>query len=58
MHYEFIKNGRHINPRAADLGDGEPVPRARLAEFEEVRAYFDAIFAQVPVGYGPVAVDE
>ncbi len=57
VHYEFIKNGRHINPRAADLGDGEPVPRARQGEFEEVRAYFDRVFARVPEALGPVAVD-
>lgn len=41
VHYEFLKNGRHVNPRRVDLGDGEPIPAARRAEFDSVRAYFD-----------------
>jgi murein DD-endopeptidase MepM/ murein hydrolase activator NlpD len=41
VHYEFLKNGRQINPRAEDLGDGTPVPEARRAEFESLKAYYD-----------------
>jgi hypothetical protein len=41
VHYEFLKNGRHLNPRRVDLGDGTPVPASRRAEFEAVRAAFD-----------------
>ena len=41
VHYEFLKNGRHLNPRSVDLGDGEPVPKARRAEFNTVRETFD-----------------
>jgi len=41
VHYEFIKNGRHLNPRRVDLGDGEPVPAAQRAEFEAVRTALD-----------------
>jgi len=46
VHYEFLKNGRHLNPRRADLGDGEPVPAARREEFEAVRTAFDAILGR------------
>lgn len=41
VHYEFLKNGRKINPRVADLGDGTPVPADRTAEFESLRTYYD-----------------
>jgi murein DD-endopeptidase MepM/ murein hydrolase activator NlpD len=48
VHYEFLKNGRHHNPRRADLGDGEPVPVARRAEFDTVRAGFDRLLGRQP----------
>lgn len=38
VHYEFLKNGRQVNPQAADLGDGTPLPAAQRAEFEEVKS--------------------
>ena len=41
LHYEFIKNGRHINPGRADLGDGRPVPESRREEFEALMARLD-----------------
>ncbi len=41
LHYEFIKNGRHINPSRADLGDGRPVPEVRREEFEQVKLELD-----------------
>lgn len=41
VHYEFLKNGRQINPRAEDLGDGAPVPPDRWSEFESLKAYYD-----------------
>jgi murein DD-endopeptidase MepM/ murein hydrolase activator NlpD len=37
VHYEFLKNGRQIDYRTVDLGDGEPVPRVREAEFDSLR---------------------
>jgi murein DD-endopeptidase MepM/ murein hydrolase activator NlpD len=40
VHYEFLKYGQHRNPRPADLGDGTPVPAARVAEFEAVRYHY------------------
>lgn len=43
VHYEFIKNGRPVNPRGVDLGDGEPVPAQRRVEFEQVRDAFDRL---------------
>lgn len=46
VHYEFLKNGNHVDPRAAvRFGDGTPVPAARRAEFDSVRAYYDQLFA-------------
>ncbi len=41
VHYEFLKNGRQVNHRNIDLGDGEPLPQQRLGEFAAVRAEFD-----------------
>jgi len=46
LHYEFLKNGRHLNPRSADLGDGEPVPASRREEFERVRDAFQRVLGQ------------
>jgi len=37
VHYEFLKNGHHQNPRRIDLGDGTPVPADRVAAFRAVR---------------------
>jgi murein DD-endopeptidase MepM/ murein hydrolase activator NlpD len=37
VHYEFLKNGRQIDYRTVDLGDGEPVPTPRQAEFDSLR---------------------
>jgi murein DD-endopeptidase MepM/ murein hydrolase activator NlpD len=48
VHYEFLKNGRHLNPRRADLGDGEPVPGTRRAEFDAVRAAYDRLLGRRP----------
>jgi murein DD-endopeptidase MepM/ murein hydrolase activator NlpD len=46
VHYEFLKNGRHINPRRTDLGDGVPVPDARRAEFEATRLAYDRLLGR------------
>ncbi|HLB38355.1 MAG TPA: M23 family metallopeptidase [Gemmatimonadales bacterium] len=40
VHYEFLKNGGHRNPRSVDRGDGTPVPASRNAEFESVRYHY------------------
>jgi murein DD-endopeptidase MepM/ murein hydrolase activator NlpD len=49
VHYEFLKNGRHLDPRSAlRFGDGEPLPAERRAEFDSVRAYYDRLFQYVP----------
>ncbi|GAB4198127.1 MAG: peptidoglycan DD-metalloendopeptidase family protein [Wenzhouxiangellaceae bacterium] len=34
LHYEFVVNGVHRNPRTVKLPKAEPVPAARLAEFK------------------------
>jgi murein DD-endopeptidase MepM/ murein hydrolase activator NlpD len=41
VHYEFLKNGLHQNPRRIDLGDGTPVPAGRAGEFQAVRTRYD-----------------
>lgn len=45
VHYEFLKNGRHLNPRRVDLGDGTPVPEEYQREFDVTMARFDAALA-------------
>ncbi|MSR07550.1 MAG: M23 family metallopeptidase [Gemmatimonadetes bacterium] len=37
VHYEFIKKGRQINPQAADLGDGTPLPDEQRGEYVALR---------------------
>lgn len=46
VHYEFLKNGRQLNPRSVDLGDGEPVPAARREEFAQVRVAFERLLGR------------
>ena len=43
VHYEFLKNGRHVNPTRLELGDGTPVPKARAAAFEAVRYHYSRL---------------
>jgi len=41
VHYEFIRNGVHVDPRTAvRYGSAEPVPESRRAEFEQMRAQY------------------
>jgi len=54
LHYEFIQNGRHIDPRqAARFGKGDPVSESRRAEFDSLRAYYDGLL--VPPATNAVA---
>lgn len=49
LHYEFIKNGRHVDPRSAvKYGEGEPLAKARRGEFEAVKAEYDRLLALTP----------
>jgi murein DD-endopeptidase MepM/ murein hydrolase activator NlpD len=43
VHYEFLQNGSHRNPRSVDGGSGDPVPTARRAEFEALRYRYDRL---------------
>ena len=43
VHYEFLKNGRQVDFRAVDMGDGDPVPAPLRPEFEAARASFNRI---------------
>lgn len=56
VHYEFLKNGHHVNPTRVDLGDGTPVPPARAAEFAAVRYHYARLLhapAPPAVALGP-----
>lgn len=49
VHYEFLKNGVHRDPRAAgEFGEGEPVPQDRRAEFESLRSYYELLLVPRP----------
>ncbi len=43
VHYEFLKNGRFLNPRSVDFGEGEPLPDARHEEFDSLRRHYDLL---------------
>jgi murein DD-endopeptidase MepM/ murein hydrolase activator NlpD len=49
VHYEFLKNGRHVNYRNVDLGDGEPLPTELSGEFRAVRLRYDEVLNRLPV---------
>ncbi len=58
VHYEFIRNGRHVDPRhGLEIGGGDPVPAERRAEFDTVRAYYDGLFAWRPAPVAAAGVD-
>ena len=44
LHYEFVVNGRHQNPRTVALPRGEPIPKSELARF---RAMSEPLLAQL-----------
>lgn len=46
VHYEFLKNGRQVNYREVDLGDGEPIPESMREEFDELRFEFDRLLVR------------
>lgn len=47
VHYEFLKNGKHVNPRTAvQFGSGKPIAASRRAEFDSVRAEYDRLLAE------------
>ncbi len=35
LHYEYRRNGVHLNPRTVKLPDAEPIDSAYLAEFKK-----------------------
>jgi murein DD-endopeptidase MepM/ murein hydrolase activator NlpD len=58
VHYEFLKNGAHVDPRsAARFGQGEPVPPDRRAEFEIARLYYDRLLVPRPASPLPASSD-
>jgi murein DD-endopeptidase MepM/ murein hydrolase activator NlpD len=46
LHYEFIKNGRHVDPRTAvKYGEGNPIPESSRADFEALKAEYDRLLS-------------
>jgi len=43
VHYEFLKRGHQINPTAADLGDGTPLPEELRAVFAEIKSRYQRL---------------
>ncbi|MCZ6917736.1 MAG: M23 family metallopeptidase [Gemmatimonadetes bacterium] len=54
VHYEFLKNGRQVDSRSVDMGDGEPVSDDMRPLFEVTRAAYDRLLAE-PSHRGVVA---
>jgi murein DD-endopeptidase MepM/ murein hydrolase activator NlpD len=55
LHYEFIKNGRHVDPRSAvRFGEGDPVAKARRAEFDSLKTHYDHLFDPPAVAPSPI----
>jgi murein DD-endopeptidase MepM/ murein hydrolase activator NlpD len=56
LHYEFLVNGVHQNPRTVQLPDAEPIPHAELARFrqqaEPLLALLDDFKQQVQLAFG------
>lgn len=56
LHYEFLVNGVHQNPRTVQLPDAEPIPRPELARFNErarpLLTLLDDFKQQVQLAYG------
>ncbi len=56
LHYEFLVNGVHQNPRTVQLPDAEPIPRLELARFNErarpLLMLLDDFKQQVQLAYG------
>jgi murein DD-endopeptidase MepM/ murein hydrolase activator NlpD len=45
VHYELIKNGQQVDPLRLQQDTGQPLPAERRAEFEAVKAQYDAMLA-------------
>ncbi len=48
LHFELRQNHRPVNPRKAEIPQGEPVPKGRLPEFTSHRERMDRQMASVP----------
>ena len=53
LHYEFLVNGRPMNPQRKDMGSGTPVPKALETAYDAAR---DALLAQLERKTPPVPV--
>lgn len=58
VHYEFIKNGRHTDPRqAVKFGPADPVPPLRRDEFERVKRFYDRLLDELSPHFTSTEVD-
>lgn len=47
LHYEVLKNGRHINPRQLNQLSGKPLDKKDMAKFAERRREIDALRSEL-----------
>lgn len=47
LHYEVLKNGKHINPRQLNQLSGKPLAKASMPKFEDRRREIDALRQQL-----------
>ena len=47
LHYEVLKNGRHINPRQLNQLSGKPLNKADMPKFEQRRREIEALRSQL-----------
>ncbi|MFQ5703098.1 MAG: M23 family metallopeptidase [Gemmatimonadales bacterium] len=45
VHYEFLKNGQHRDPRAGPQGDPKPVPEQLRVQFESLKLAYDRLLS-------------
>ncbi len=57
LHYEFLKNGRHRDPRKEQQASGDPVPKDRQAEFEAIKLRYDRLLASPSIVLASGGID-
>lgn len=57
VHYELLRNGKHIDPRTLGTEPGAPVPAERRDEFEVVKAQLDRLLLYRRPGTVSASID-
>lgn len=55
LHYEVLKNGKHINPRQLNQLSGKPLEKSQMPKFEARRREIDALRSELVSGKTQVA---